>query len=59
MGLGAERGFPTRVLPLGFYQWLRFKGLSLACLEGRLQLVPVWPARLSTKPVVAVPMTPG
>ena len=74
MGLGAERGFPTRVLLLGFYPWLRFKGLSLARLEGRLRMVPVWPARLSTKPMVvvpgvtaprvtisrvAVPMTPG
>lgn len=55
MGLGAEWGFPTRVLLLGFYQWLHFKGLSLAHLEGRLWLVPVRPVRQSTKPVVTVP----
>lgn len=55
MGLGAEWGFPTRVLLLGFYQWLHFKGLSLAHLEGRLWLVPVRPVRRSTKPVVTVP----
>lgn len=55
MGLGAEWGFPTRVLLLGFYQWLHFKGLSLAHLEGRLWLVPVRPVRRNTKPVVTVP----
>lgn len=55
MGLGAEWGFPTRVLLLGFYQWLHFKGLSLAHLEGCLWLVPVRPVRRSTKPVVTVP----
>ena len=58
-GLEAEWGSPTRVLLLGFYRWLHFEGLSLPHLEGRLWLVPVRPARRSTKPVVTVPRVAG